>query len=294
MISRIVEISSPAYVHVRQGQLLVERENEEPVQVPLEDLGVLILDNPAIRLTQATLSACGANSVVVIAADSKHLPTSLTLPSDANSLHGKYVAMQAAMTQPTRKRLWQLIVRGKIQAQARCLARWGREHEALDRLACRVRSGDPTNVEAQAARIYWPTFFGPAFRRSDRDNVLNGLLNYGYAVVRAGVARAICAAGLHPGLGLHHHNQYDAFCLADDLVEPLRPAVDSLVMAIRTGTDGDPRVDRSTKQQLLGILTTPVEVGAERLPLLSALHVYAASARQEMCGERGALAMPTV
>jgi len=255
MISRIVEISSPAYVHVRQGQLLVEREGEEPAKVPLEDLGVLILDHPAIRLTQATLAACGENAVVVIASDSKHLPRSLTLPSDSNSLHGKYVAMQAAVALPTRKRLWQTIVRKKIEAQARCLARWGREVPALDRLAARVRCGDRENLEAQAARIYWSSLFGVEFGRSDSSNPLNGLLNYGYAVLRAGVARAICAAGLHPGLGLHHHNQYDAFCLADDLMEPLRPAVDSVVMAIRTGCDQELKMERAIKVQLLAVLT---------------------------------------
>jgi len=149
MISRIVEISSSAYVHVRQGQLLVERDNEEPAQVPLEDLGVLILDNPAIRLSQAMLVACGEYSIVIVASNSKHLPTSLTLPSNANSLHGRYVSMQAAVAQPTRKRLWQSIVRAKIQAQARCLIQWGR----ADVHVRRIRLGLPPDGEVRVMRV---------------------------------------------------------------------------------------------------------------------------------------------
>jgi CRISPR-associated protein Cas1 len=296
MLARIVEISSAAYVHVRQGQVLVERDDAETARVPLDDLGILILDHPAIRLSQALLAACSANSVVIVASDSKHLPTSLTVPTNANTLHGRYVSLQAAMSLPTRKRIWQTVVRAKIQAQGRCLSHWGAESLGLERMATRVRSGDPDNLEAQAARLYWPALFGAGFRRSNSDDPLNALLNYGYAIVRAAVARAICAAGLHPGLGVHHHNQYDAFCLADDLMEPLRPFVDTVVMGLRSAASDAAAIelDRSTKQALLGVLTIPVGAdGEQRLPLMSALHPYAVSFREAMSGGKTDLTVPT-
>ncbi len=293
MIKRIVEISSAAYIHTRLGQLIVERNDQDVVQVPLEDLGTLILDNPAIRLTQAMLTACAEQDVVVVISDSKHLPASVFLPSDGNTLQGKFVAAQAALTLPTQKRLWQDIIRRKIAGQADVLANAGVSDVAVRSMVPRVRSGDPDNIEAQAARAYWPLLFGPGFRRNVGQPGINALLNYGYAVIRAACARAICGAGLHPSLGIHHHNQYDPFCLADDLVEPLRPIIDAEVHDI-AGKAGEAVVDitRGNRERLLTLLTRPVTVGEQSLPLLSSLHVYVASIRAEIVGERGALVIP--
>jgi len=292
MIKRIVEISSAAYLHTRLGQLVVERDDNDIVQVPLEDLGVLILDNPAIRLSQAMLTACAEQDVVVVMSDSKHLPASVLLPSDGHTLQTKFLAAQASVSLPTQKRLWQEIIKRKICGQADVLANAGMNDVVLRSMVPRVRSGDPDNIEAQAARTYWPLLFGPSFRRNVGTPGVNALLNYGYAIVRAACARAICGAGLHPSLGIHHHNQYDTFCLADDLVEPLRPIIDAEVLGIVKKDGIDLQINRANRERLLTVLTRPVNVGAQRLPLLSSLHLYAASIRAEIVGERGALAIP--
>ncbi len=201
--------------------MAIERDGQRVGQVPIEDLGILILNHSGAVVTQGLLDACSENNAVVVCCDGKRLPSSILLPLSGHSVHAETLRAQVAMTLPRRKRLWQQIVRSKITAQARLLGEPGKR---IADLAPLVRSGDPDNIEARAARAYWPLLFGPSFRRNRTGAGVNSLLNYGYAVLRAVVARAICAAGLHPSVELHHHNRYDSLCLASDLMEPLRPA----------------------------------------------------------------------
>lgn len=286
MIKRIVDISEPAYLHTDKKQLRVDRDGETITSVPIEDLGVLILQHPAIVMTQSTILRCQQNNVVVVFCDERHLPYSVILPiAEGHSLHSKVLRDQIQTSLPTRKRLWQQIVKRKIREQITTLQGCGIDSAPLRRLEAMVKSGDSENCEAQAARIYWPLLMGDSFRRSDDELSINALLNYGYAIMRAVVARALVGSGLHPALGLHHHNQYDGLCLADDVMEPFRPWVDLQVRQIAE-QQSEPQIDKSTKQLLLGQLSKTVDWKGDRMPLMVASHYLAASLRQAF-GESG-------
>ncbi len=190
-----------------------------------------------------------------IACNGKRMPCAMLLPLENHSTQTERFHAQANLPVPNRKRLWQQIVKAKILAQARLLRELTEEDWGLEMLAAAVRSGDPQNIEARAARIYWRNLFGQeGFRRNPEGEGLNPPLNYGYAILRAIAARALCAAGLHPSLGVHHHNRYDAFCLADDLMEPFRPIVDRTVAALSELRGSDPELDRETKRAILAAL----------------------------------------
>jgi CRISPR-associated protein Cas1 len=203
--------------------------------IPFADIAVLVTSHPQISFTQAVLAGLAASRGILIVSNEKHLPAAMLLPLSTHSTQTERFARQAAVSLPTRKRAWQQIVQAKLRAQARLLEETTGADQGLRLMAGKVRSGDPDNLEAQAARIYWPALFGKdtsggAFRRDLEGEGVNVHLNYGYAVLRAIVARALCASGLHPSLGVHHHNRYDTFCLADDLMEPFRPLVDRVVV----------------------------------------------------------------
>lgn len=294
MIKRIVEISQPAHLRFQNQQLVIEREDEESAQIPIEDLGVLILDNHSITHTQQLLLACWQNNVAVLLCDEKHLPGAMLLPLEGHSLQSKIIAQQIEITEPARKRLWQEIVRTKIREQANVLKSATGECDPLPAYAAKVRSGDPDNIEAQAARIYWQRLFGTEFRRNREQGDINALLNYGYAILRAAVARAIVGAGLHPSIGLHHHNQYDSFCLADDLIEPLRPLVDLKTHELNQTTSQKVEINKETKRALLEILSWSCSINGQRFPLLVALHHYTASVRKVVAGEEKNVAIPVL
>ena len=294
MIKRIVEISNPARLLLKNQQMVVDREGFESVSVPIEDMGILILDQTAITHTQGLLTACFENNVAVLICNAKHTPGGILLPLEGNSLHSRTIAQQVQITEPIRKRLWQTIVRAKIREQAKVLLHATGDNAPLPAYAAKVKSGDPDNLEAQAARIYWQKLFGQTFCRDPDVSGINSLLNYGYAVMRAAVARAIVGTGLHPALGLHHHNQYNSFCLADDLVEPLRPVVDLKVFELCKKLTDEPMLTPENKRALLEILSADCIVNEQRLPLMTSLHYYAASVRKVICGECKRVEIPSL
>jgi CRISPR-associated protein Cas1 len=296
MINHVVDLSErPARLRVRYNQLVIERENEPDASVPLAELAVLIVAHPQVRYTQAVLAGLSAAGGVFVACDEHHLPVGILLPLVGHHLQSERFAAQARAPLPLRKRLWRQIVRAKILAQARLLTLLRRADHGLPTLATQVRSGDPANVEAQASRRYWTALFANAGFRRDRDaEDQNRLLNYGYGVLRAVVARAICAAGLHPSLGLHHHNRYNAFCLADDLMEPFRPLVDRAV--VRVVEQFGPRVELGPecKRQMLCAVTSKCRVGDEQRTLFDALAQTAASLAGAYLGEQRRLKLPEI
>ncbi len=292
MIKRIVDISEPSYLHLAHKQLIIEQKGAVVGQIPIEDLGVLILQNPAIVATQAALLACQQNNVAVVLCDERHLPYSVLLPlTEANSLHSKIIRQQIAVNLPTRKRLWQQIVRQKIAVQAIVLRRLNKNALSLERLAEQVKSGDSDNLEAQAAQKYWRLLFGEQFRRDSEAAGINSLLNYGYAIMRALVARAIVASGLHPALGVNHSNQYDGLCLADDLMEPFRPWIDYQVYRLAEDT-ADLTVDKRSKVALLNLLSEPVLFGNQTLPLMVACHYLLADFKRAYSDRSAKLEYP--
>ncbi len=293
MIKRTIEISrEPAHVTVRLDQLTLERNGETVGSIPCEDIGLLLVDHPATTYTHAALSRLASADAAVVVCGRDHLPAAILLPLADHSQVVWRVRDQIAVPKPLRKQLWKQIVQAKIHAQA-CNLPKGPARTKLLVLARGVRSGDPQNAEAQAARIYWSAFFeGIAFRRHRDGEGPNPLLNYGYAVVRAAIARAIVAAGFLPSLGLHHSNRSNAFCLADDLIEPLRPYVDQAVKALIDA--GQTELDQSTKAKLLELLTCEFHVGSQTGPLMVGLHRMVASLARCFAGEAKHLLFPTL
>lgn len=265
------------------------------VAIPLADIAVLIASHPQISFTHAVLSGLASAGGAFVACDEKHMPIGMLLPLAAHSLQAERFAAQAAMSLPAKKRAWKRIVRAKISAQGRLLVeRSGRDH-GLSALCAGVRSGDPGNVEAQAARLYWPALFGLSrFRRDTDGDGLNACLNYGYAVLRAITARALCAAGLHPSLGIHHHNRYDAFCLADDLMEPFRPVVDREVARLVASGGADLEFDKEAKRSILQALLGRFSAQGESRSLFDWLGRSASSLAALIVGTSDELKLPVL
>jgi CRISPR-associated protein Cas1 len=291
MIKRTIEISSRGiFLSVVNDQLVIRSDGTELQRVPIEDVGVLLLASTATVYTHAVISRVLGAGAVIVACDDNHLPCGLILPQN-NTLQSERLGMQIQAKKPLLKQLWRQVVMAKIAHQAAVLPEDEPVREALLAARRRVRSGDPSNVEAQAAKAYWRALFpGGQFHR-DRDGPPpNNLLNYGYMVLRAAVARAVAGAGLHPSLGLYHHNRYNPFCLADDLVEPLRPTVDLRVK--RLWQAGQTEVTRETRADLLSVLTAEVRTGEQTGPLMVGLERMAASLVRCYAGQQKSLEIP--
>jgi CRISPR-associated protein Cas1 len=295
MTERILDLSEqPARLRVHNGLLVIRRQDDQQeTTIPLAELAVVIASHPQLSFTHAVLAGLAEAGASFIACNEKHMPAAMLLPLETHSLQTERFARQAQLPLPRRKRLWQQIVRAKIRAQARTLvARTGTDH-GLELLARRVGSGDPRNCEAQAARIYWPLVFPRKDFRRDTDAAgANSCLNYGYAVLRALTARAICAAGLHPSFGIHHHNRYHPFCLADDLMEPLRPLVDRAVAALWDTLGAEPELDRDSKRALLEPLLARYGVDGESRTLFDWISRLAFSLAAVVEGRGEKLAIP--
>lgn len=267
--------------------------------IPLEDLGVLMVDERDTTYTHAVLAAMAEAGAAVVICGRDHLPSAMLLPLSGGSLVLDRLDVQLGVSKPRRKQVWTQVVSAKIEGQAANLGHKRSESEMLRALARSVRSGDPENTEAHAAQRYWPALFEDCplvqqpFRRrpGDREaSVPNNLLDYGYAAVRAALARAIVSAGLLPALGVKHRRRDNAFCLADDLVEPLRPLVDARVR--RLALENRVGLDQPTKAELLVLLTAPVRVGEAIGPLYAALPRYVASFIRVLSGAESRLAVP--
>lgn len=265
MTDRILDFTQePVYLRVQHAQLVVERKEHDPVRTPLSEVAAIVLANPGITCTHAVLAGLMEHGAAVVVCDRRNLPTGMMLPIAGHSTQVERMVAQANATLPTRKRLWKQIVVRKIIAQAALLTRLHGGDRGLLELAKTVRSGDPANVEAQAARRYWRALFAdPAFRRRRERDDQNRMLNYGYAVLRGIVGRAVCGAGLHPSLGLHHHNRYDAYCLVDDLMDPYRPIVDAAVAERWRAAGPIDQLDRQSKRAVLAALTARYRADGE-------------------------------
>ncbi|HOE11646.1 MAG TPA: type II CRISPR-associated endonuclease Cas1 [bacterium] len=260
MIKQTIEISSkPTHLRVRNGQLQIEQREDESkttASVPCEDIGILVVDQVQTTYTHSALTTLAESGAIVLVCGQDHLPVGMLLPLAEHTEVVWRIAEQIDISKPLQKQLWRQLVQAKIRAQAKNLPENTPQRTRLLNLAQRVRSGDPSNMEAQAAKVYWSAWLeeNHPFRRDpDGKDPLNSLLNYGYAVLRAAVARAVVCAGLLPAIGLHHANRSNAFCLADDLMEPLRPLVDARVRSLYGS--GCREIDPAAKQELLGILT---------------------------------------
>ena len=254
MTERIVDVSDgPARLSIRHSQIVIEKQ-EATATIPLSEIAVLLVSHPAITFTNAVLSGLCENKGIFVLCNEKRMPAGMLLPLVGHYIQTERFAAQAQASAPIKKQLWKQIVSAKVLAQANVLETATGSAHGLGELAAKVRSGDVSNIEAQASRRYWSLIFGKGFRRDRDGDGPNALLNYGYAVLRATVARAICSAGLHPSLGLHHHNRYDSFCLADDLMEPFRPAVDTSVLWLMEQKESCCDLDKEAKAFLVKAL----------------------------------------
>ena len=275
MAWRGVHISNPARLKYREKQLVVEQDDGS-VSLPIEDIACLILDTQHVSVTGSLLSALMGGGVAMIVPDDKHHPSGILLPFHHHHAQARVAHLQIGMSLPLKKRMWQHIVVAKITNQAELLERQGRGRaHALRLMVDRVGSGDPDNIEAQAARVYWSALFD-GFTRSNDSDRRNGLLNYGYAVVRSAIARACVASGLLPAFGLHHASQVNAFNLVDDLIEPFRPFVDDLANA-RARLSENETLNIEDRRHMANILNSVAMIGAEQMTLLAATEVTTAS-----------------
>lgn len=308
MIKKTLYFGNPAYLSLRNAQLVIklpEVENnatlpkmmkrQSEMTKPIEDLGVVVLDNKQITITSGAMEALLENNCALITCDSKSMPVGLMLPLYGNTTQNERFREQLAASVPLKKQLWQQTVQAKINNQAAALAICtGEESKCMRVWANDVRSGDPDNLEARAAAYYWRTLFSDldGFTR-DREGIPpNNLLNYGYAILRAIVARGLVASGLLPTLGIHHHNRYNAYCLADDIMEPYRPYVDKLVFDLYQRQRKEVSLTKETKVALLAIPTLDVRISKKRSPLMVAVGQTTSSLYKCFSGELRRIAYP--
>ncbi len=294
MIKRIIEISSArTYLSVKYDQLVIKNNGDVQSQIPCEDIGILLVDHVGTTYTHSVFTRLLDAGAAIVLCGGNHHPAGLLLPLESHSAQTERFRQQIEAKEPAKKRLWKQLVQAKIKHQARVVGPDSEVYPALMALRKRVRSGDPQNVEAQASRKYWGAYLQDVqFRRNVEGKPPNNLLNYGYTVMRAAVARALCSAGLLPSLGLHHCNRYNAFCLADDLVEPFRGYVDAKVKEIVEG-DGVPAdLTQDLKARLLEVLYETVVISGSKSPLMVGLHRTMASLQRCFAGEQEKLELP--
>jgi CRISPR-associated protein Cas1 len=294
MIGCIVEVAGDGrYLHMARGFLIAERNGAELGRVPLDDVAALIATAHGVVMSNNLLVALAERGAPVVICGRDQAPRAVLWPLQSHHRIGARLDAQLAASKPLRKRLWREVVRSKLGMQAACLGAYGLPQAPLRALIAKVRAGDPGNVEGVGARRYWRSLFGPAFRRRQQTEGedINALLNYGYTVLRATVARHLAATGLHPGLPLHHANDGNPFRLVDDVMEPFRPCVDALV---RQRVDlGLYTLDAAAKRELALLMTRPLRSAEAQGPLSNVVERLCQSLAQVYEGERTALLLPT-
>lgn len=301
MIKKTLYFGNPAYLSLRHAQLVIQipdvqandtltpefkKMNERTI--PIEDIGMVVLDNRRITITSGVIECLLENNCAFITCDSKSMPTGLMLPLEGNTLQSERFRNQINASLPLKKQLWQQTVKYKVMNQENVLAIYGQTNTRCMQVWCNeVKSGDSENVEAKAAAYYWKYVFPdiPNFVRGREFDPPNNLLNYGYAILRAVIARALVGSGLIPTLGIHHHNRYNAYCLADDIMEPYRPFVDELVIQIMKSVDDYTELTRDIKAMLLKIPVLDVQIDGKRYPLMVAAGITTASLAKCFNGE---------
>ena len=308
MIKKTLCFSNPIYLSLRNAQLVLhipEVENNKTLPeaikkeaertIPIEDIGVVILDNKRITLTSGVMEALLENNCAIITCNQKSMPVGLLLPLCGNTTQNERFRSQIDASLPLRKQLWQQTIKQKILNQEHVLRiNTAQETNCMRVWSNDVRSGDPDNLEARAAAYYWKNVFTtyPNFVRDREGSPPNNLLNYGYAILRAIIARALVGSGLLPTLGIHHHNRYNAYCLADDIMEPYRPYVDQLVLDIIQCNLEISDITRDLKMQLLGIPMLDVVINGKRSPLMIAAQQTTASLAKCFAGECKRISYP--
>jgi len=294
MIKRTLGITNPFHLETKHEQLILKsKETNEEHKIPIEDIGYLIIENQRISITIPTLQKLSENNVAVIFCNDKHAPCSMMLNLDGHHIQQERFRAQLNASKPLHKQLWQQTIKAKINNQAALLDLQSKNIESLVNFSKDVQSGDSTHREALAAKYYWRHLFEVEnFSRQRFGAAPNPQLNYGYTILRAATARALIGVGLLPTLGIHHHNRYNDFCLADDIMEPFRPYVDQIVLSIIDDYGLNEDLSKEEKQELLQILTVNVNIEGQIKPLMMALNQSASSLRKCFEGESRKLIYP--
>lgn len=279
MLKRSLFIINAHHLGTRHNQLcLTDKTTGELKTVPIEDVAYIILEHPQSTFTQIALQHCVANNVAMVFCAANYMPSSILLNLEGNTLQSQRFKTQAKASLALHKQLWKQIVQAKIIAQAQCLKHHNApQYFGLEQMAKKVLSGDSTFQESTAAKAYFPALFGTSFVRNRDMLGTNSALNYGYSILRAAVSRALVGSGLHPTLGIHHSNQYNAFCLADDIMEPLRPLVDNTVLQLSNQGLVVQELSSQVKSELIALLAADTVINNRKRPLMVALQEYSAS-----------------
>ena len=297
MIKRTLYFGNTARLRMQQSQLVVEYpDSNETKSVAIEDIGIVIIDHQQVSVTHGLMNALIGNNAAVLWCDNHHLPNGLVLPMSANHVFTEKLRYQLDASEPLKKQLWKQTVQMKINNQAKVLQLSGKNTDNMKYWSDSVGSGDPDNYEARAAAYYWKNIFedNAQFTRHRFGDAPNNLLNYGYAILRAVVARNLVASGCLPAVGIFHRNKYNAFCLADDIMEPYRPYVDVLVLKIldEEGDDFDGELTKEIKQKLLQVPVIDVMIENEKSPLMVAMQRTTASLMKCFEGESRKILYP--
>lgn len=293
MLKRTIYIGSPSYLKLKDNQLKIEDTITKEVKgsVSVEDMGFLVLDHYQITMSHQLILALQQNNVAIISCDESHLPLGLMLPMSGHVLHSERLKHQINISEPLRKQLWKQTVEAKIFQQKALLSKLGFVEEPMQNYLTNVKSGDTTNMEGIAAQYYWKQLFDNFTRERDGD-VPNNFLNFGYAILRSMVARALVSSGLNPTIGIFHRNKYNPYCLADDIMEPYRPYVDELVLEWINKPFRPTEMNKEAKAHLLSIATKDVMMDGLKRPLLVALSSTTSSLYKCMTGEQRMIRFP--
>lgn len=270
MIKRTLYFGNPATLSVRNSQLCIKKSPEEEHTIPVEDIGIVFADHPQVVFTQSVITSLQENNAVIVWCGSNHMPVSMSLPVFANDTFSEKVRYQIEASEPLKKQLWRQTVSAKIRNQAWVLRNLGIKNLQLDKMVPRVTSGDPENFEGQAAAIYWHCILNNhGVTRGRFDGGPNVLFNYGYAVLRAVIARSLVGSGCLPVLGIHHSNKYNPYCLADDIMEPFRPVVDRYILSyMELVGSHDGFLSKEDKAWLLKIPVIDITIEGKDSPLM--------------------------
>ncbi len=295
MIRRTIFISNPVRLSLKDQQMKIEvKESGQQTSIPIEDVGFLVVENMQASVSVPLLAALNEQNVGVIFCNASHMPSSMLLTLDSHSVQTEIFALQLNASEPLKKQLWQQTIKAKIRNQNFHLLSRGIEAPGLANLVKQVQSGDTTNREGMAARIYWQSLMGKGFVRDRNGSPPNFVFNYIYIVLRAAVARALAGSGLLPAMGIHHHNRYNSFCLADDIMEPYRPFADQLVMELIEEEPELTVLETVHKMKLLKLLQADVSTGKQKRPLLLALSETTASLARCFRGESREITYPKI
>ena len=293
MIKRTLFFSNAVCLTLKNKQLVIQnKETRDESSVPIEDIGFVVIENNQVYISIPVINALAENNAAVVFCNEKHLPFTMNLPLDCNTIQNQLFTAQVEASLPTKKKCWKQVIEQKIKNQAKILEKNKIDSIKLKGLASDVKSGDSTNREAIAAKLYWDLLIDFDWVRNRFGEYPNNLLNYGYAILRAATARALVGSGLLPTFGIHHHNKYDAYALADDMMEPYRPYIDDEVISFMKNGNESEELTPEFKKQILNVLTRDVLIGRVTRPLMVALTITSSSLAKVFSGESENLILP--